>query len=290
MENINLDYNPDNDFLLFHGDSTVRKFIRDETVLFSDELIKVNKYGMKQERNILITNKAVYNLQNRDLKRRIEYSSIKGISVTKDTDEFIIHCNDLEYDYYFHSGKKKKIIQILDTIYLEKIGKVIPLCALDLKTIYNYVTTKDEKKKDINLSRMPESGLITVSDYLLGKGFSKTLKRVFSKKTGKEDYRFLKLLGKGTHSKIFLAEYSSTTTKIKELFAIKRIRKDVIIENELFEAIGNEANILNNLEHSFLLEMFDSFDDEKYVYFVISFMKGGDLFEYLKSHKIDLQQ
>lgn len=38
-----------------------------EKVLFSDKLYKINTYGFSQERNILITNKALYNLKKKSI-------------------------------------------------------------------------------------------------------------------------------------------------------------------------------------------------------------------------------
>ena len=36
-----------------------------ETLILSDKIIKINRYNMSQERNIIITNKAVYNLKKK---------------------------------------------------------------------------------------------------------------------------------------------------------------------------------------------------------------------------------
>ena len=70
---------------------------------------------MSQERNIVITNKAIYNLKKKSnffpnlaLKRRIDISLIRGLSISKITDEFVIHGNDVEYDYDYVSARRKK--------------------------------------------------------------------------------------------------------------------------------------------------------------------------------------
>jgi hypothetical protein len=36
-----------------------------EILLFSDKIIKINRYNMSQERNIVITNKGIYNLKKK---------------------------------------------------------------------------------------------------------------------------------------------------------------------------------------------------------------------------------
>jgi serum/glucocorticoid-regulated kinase 2 len=44
-----------------------------------------------------------------------------------------------------------------------------------------------------------------------------------------DDFKILKLIGKGTFGKVFLVEQS---TKPGKMYAMKCIRKDIIIENE----------------------------------------------------------
>ena len=51
------------DYLNFFKDYTIKNNItREEEIQFSDKILKVNKYGFKQERNILITDQAIYKL------------------------------------------------------------------------------------------------------------------------------------------------------------------------------------------------------------------------------------
>ena len=49
----------------FAKEKSLSKIINDEEVLFTDKINKINRYGLTQERNILITNKAIYNLKKK---------------------------------------------------------------------------------------------------------------------------------------------------------------------------------------------------------------------------------
>ena len=92
------------DFLNFSKDHYIKTNVtRDEKIEFSDKVLKINKFGFKQERNLIITDKALYNLKKTALKRRIDLKAIKGITLSKSTDEFVIHCNDQDYDYKYIS-------------------------------------------------------------------------------------------------------------------------------------------------------------------------------------------
>ena len=53
------------DHLNFRKENVLPSIIGEEDLLFSDKLIKINRYGLSQERNILITNKAIYNLKKK---------------------------------------------------------------------------------------------------------------------------------------------------------------------------------------------------------------------------------
>ena len=55
----------DKDHLNFKNDSDILKQIKDEILLLSDKIIKVNRFGLSQERNIVITNKSIYNLKKK---------------------------------------------------------------------------------------------------------------------------------------------------------------------------------------------------------------------------------
>ena len=102
------------DFLNYTKDHHINASVtRGEKIEFSDTIIKINKYGFKQNRNIIITDKAVYNLKKTSLRRRIDLKSIKGITLSKTCNEFVIHCKDEEYDYQYVSAKKKTIVEIL---------------------------------------------------------------------------------------------------------------------------------------------------------------------------------
>jgi hypothetical protein len=64
MENVS----GNKDYLNFKKESSLKKLIGDEELLFSDKIIKINRYGLSQERNIIITNKAIYNLKKKGNK------------------------------------------------------------------------------------------------------------------------------------------------------------------------------------------------------------------------------
>jgi len=67
-----------------------------------------------------------------------------------------------------------------------------------------------------------------------------------------EDFKLLKMIGKGTFGKVFLVE---NETEPGKLYAMKCIRKDIILENEQMENIQLEKDILYKIDHPFLVNM-----------------------------------
>ncbi len=53
------------DHLNFRNDKNIISIIGNDELLLSDKIIKINRYGLSQERNILITNQNIYNLKKK---------------------------------------------------------------------------------------------------------------------------------------------------------------------------------------------------------------------------------
>ena len=278
------------DFLNFSKDHYIKTNVtREETIEFSDKIYKINKFGFKQERNIIITDKGIYNLKKTSLKRRIDIKLIKGISISKISDEFVIHCNDEEYDYQYVSSKKKTIVEIIAKFYYNLIGEELKLFELNVGSLGTFVTSKKEKMKEKTSSRMPRTNCISVGEYIYGKKakiqvgkkqskIKKTGKIIASTKVEIDDFEIMKTIGRGSVGKILLVKYKSTG----DLYTIKSMRKDQLLSESLIDNILDEKNILSEGQCEFLLSLSFFFQSPERIYFVTPFMKGGDLYHKLK--------
>lgn len=239
-------------------------------------------------------------------KRRIEYQYILGITISKQTDEFVIHAigNEYEYDYYYVFSKKKKLIESIAQPFKAIMNRDLILVELDEKSLKSVVATKKQKKKDPNFTLIPLDFKIDINLYLNPPIFTlqtppaidginipprTTMKRgstLYSKKkeiseVTIDDFKIIKVLGRGSFGKVCLVEFIKT----KEIFAMKSLKKDVLLDQDQIENTLLEKNILESLNHEFLCSLEYCFQTDERLYFVMPFLIGGELFQHLKKMK-----
>jgi serum/glucocorticoid-regulated kinase 2 len=96
-----------------------------------------------------------------------------------------------------------------------------------------------------------------------------------------EDFHLMHVIGKGTFGKVYLVR----CIKNDRLFAMKCIRKDVVIEHESVESLKVERLILTQVNHPFVIGMDYVFQKAYRVYFIMEFIQGGELFKHLSEAK-----
>jgi hypothetical protein len=153
------------DLLNINEDNKILNLLKNEKVYFSDVIIKINHYGLNQERSIILTDKALYNMKKKELKRRIPYKEILGISYSSISNEFVVHGNNSQYDYYYNSPDKYLIISLITFFYDEENNSQIKLCEIPEKSLKNFVTRKKDKQKDYTYSKMDMNYLIDTSEF-----------------------------------------------------------------------------------------------------------------------------
>mmetsp|Transcript_27059 Transcript_27059/g.31197 ORF Transcript_27059/g.31197 Transcript_27059/m.31197 type:complete len:618 (-) Transcript_27059:1238-3091(-) len=112
--------------------------------------------------------------------------------------------------------------------------------------------------------------------------FSTIVKKVIdSRKSSSplDHYELKAVIGQGCFGKILLAVKRDS----REVFAIKSLRKDIIIERKQIDHIKLERKLLDSIDHPFLMKLEKCCQSSRNIYFVMKFISGGDLFTHLRN-------
>ena len=67
-------------------------------------------------------------------------------------------------------------------------------------------------------------------------------------------------------------------------FAVKTIDKRKLLEHPRnLQAVEREISIMRQLEHPHIIRLYEVFENDMYVHIVMEYLRGGELFQQLKS-------
>jgi len=101
----------------------------DTQVVFADVVLKINKRNKMQQRVLLATENAIYNIEPNSykLKRRIPYELLGSISMSNLPDNFFLFHVPTEYDYLMVSGKKVEIVTRVSDAWEKKMSETLSI-------------------------------------------------------------------------------------------------------------------------------------------------------------------
>ena len=298
------------DYLYWSNDNEILKIIGKEKIYFSNKVSKFSSFSIKQDRNLILTDKCLYNFQNKKIKRQMKYEEMLGITFSKLSNEFVVHANQ-GYDFHFISPDKITIIYIIAKFYEKIMNKAIILCEVNEKSLKQYVTTKKDKKKDINNSRLDENSIIDTQTFIIDNNPNINNKRSFSqasdgkknnlpidlenpkiiknkviysndekiKNVGFEDFNIIKLLGRGLSGKVFLVKNIFN----KKYYALKSVSKNIFeIDNLSLKIIQFFSK---DSKFPFLINPYFCFETEDRIYFAFPYIQGEQLYYHIKINK-----
>eukprot|EP01004_Peranema_trichophorum_P002305 NODE_1374_length_1985_cov_45.942535_g1163_i0.p1 GENE.NODE_1374_length_1985_cov_45.942535_g1163_i0~~NODE_1374_length_1985_cov_45.942535_g1163_i0.p1 ORF type:complete len:462 (-),score=71.81 NODE_1374_length_1985_cov_45.942535_g1163_i0:545-1930(-) len=94
-----------------------------------------------------------------------------------------------------------------------------------------------------------------------------------------KDFEILKVIGRGSFGKVMKAQYKATG----QIFAMKALRKDQLLEQQMVQNAKDEKNILQSVDHPFIVKLHFAFQTKQRIYLVLDLLPGGELFFHLKN-------
>ncbi|CAG9319031.1 unnamed protein product [Blepharisma stoltei] len=92
-----------------------------------------------------------------------------------------------------------------------------------------------------------------------------------------ENFTLLSCIGKGSYGKVLLVRKKDTG----ELLAMKMLKKDYIASRNQIEHTRTERNVLEKVNHPYIVKLKYAFQNPKKLYFVLEYCPGGELFFHL---------
>jgi serine/threonine protein kinase len=87
-----------------------------------------------------------------------------------------------------------------------------------------------------------------------------------------------KTLGTGAFGRVRFVTYKATSNH----YALKTLKKAAIIKMKQVDHIISEKTILVTLKHPFIVNMYGSFHDTRYIYMLLEYIVGGEFFTHLR--------
>lgn len=268
--------------------------VNNEKIFFSALMTKYNEFGFRQDRVVVVTLNAIYNLKRSAIQRRIPFEKLEAVSLSTMSSEFVLHVKD-EYDYRFLSYDKRDefVEALLRVVCSERnLNNGFPLYFVPLMNLNEVMTNHNNMKlKNIVRPNSKYLKIMNLEKYKDTEQCEQKRKTELRKKTKTlyykankdvpdmsiDDFELLKLLGKGAFGKVLLGQKKDD----KKFYAIKVLRKTHIIEMNQLEHTKAEKMILGHVNHPFLVGLVYAFQTPDKLYFVMEFMKGGELYQHL---------
>ncbi|XP_038183437.1 serine/threonine-protein kinase 32B isoform X2 [Arvicola amphibius] len=95
-----------------------------------------------------------------------------------------------------------------------------------------------------------------------------------------DHFQILRAIGKGSFGKVCIVQKRDT----KKMYAMKYMNKQKCVERDEVRNVFRELQIMQGLEHPFLVNLWYSFQDEEDMFMVVDLLLGGDLRYHLQQN------
>jgi CRP-like cAMP-binding protein/tRNA A-37 threonylcarbamoyl transferase component Bud32 len=145
-------------------------------------------------------------------------------------------------------------------------------------------------RQTITVQTKTSCGVLSRSDILsvigsmnrLGKPMEPKLKCLDTSIKFKDLKRY-RILGVGTFGKVWLVQHRRS----KRPFALKCLNKREIMRYHQVEGVIREKNIMSSLDHPFVVNLVNTYQDAESLFMLIELVQGGELFSVIHTDKSD---
>ena len=182
---------------------------------------------------------------------------------------FKLICKDLYY-YKSKTNKRHKGIHNLSGVFIQSNG----LVKLGDKQFYCFTIIFPTKPRKYYLSNE--------SEYY---NWVNTIRKIVGYSNLNEIYEIRQVLGKGKFGLVKLGIHRGSGRKV----AIKIINKKLVTAIDV-QQVKTEIDILKIAKHPNIIQLYDVFENENYIYIIMEYCAGGDLFSYIEKRGFRLPE
>jgi hypothetical protein len=226
----------------------------------SFDLIKVNKYGTKQQRTLNLTDDGVANMKGKNVQWYFPARDLYSVHQNPQDDTHLTLRVLREYDFEAQSPQQAaQIVQVFYDLYTDELVKShgsVPTPNLEIRRPRPH-QTRDGSTSPVVSPRSPS---------------------VDAKEISIKDFDLIKVIGQGSFSKVCLVKKKDTG----KLYAMKVLQKSELKKRNQVEHTNTERRIMSKYTHPFLVKLYYSFQTQDKLYMCLEYVDGGELFYHLK--------
>ena len=249
--------NINNNDIEFNEDKEILDYARPyelfENKNIEDELNSTQMTNISRTNNNILTEGYLFKIQDKKVKKIY----------------FKLICKDLYY-YKSKSNKRHKGIHNLSGVFIQSNG----LVKLGNKQYYCFTIIFPTKARKYYLS--------DESEYY---NWVNTIRKIVGYSNLNEIYEIRQVLGKGKFGLVKLGIHRGNGRKV----AIKIINKKLVTAID-FQQVKTEIDILKIAKHPNIIQLYDVFENENYIYIIMEYCAGGDLFSYIEKRGFRLPE
>jgi serine/threonine protein kinase len=112
--------------------------------------------------------------------------------------------------------------------------------------------------------------------------YQETVETPVQKQYCLEDFELIKVIGRGSYAKVLMVELKKT----KRVYAMKVIKKALVTDDEDIDWVQTEKHVFETASnHPFLVGLHSCFQTPSRLFFVIEFVRGGDLMFHMQRQR-----
>ena len=158
------------DNLNFKVHPCMKNIVLNEQIYYSTKIKKIATSRLvkkTQDRNFVLTNLAIYIIKKNEIQNRIKIQDLEAITISYNSDQFIIHGNKYQSDFLFVYRYRQKIIKILQIVFESITKKDLLFYKKPDKDLSKYVVGLKEKKNPSFEFKIENNE--SINEYIWGK-------------------------------------------------------------------------------------------------------------------------